>query len=96
MARKATKAVAGVIPAAVIARLGLPALVALLFLAVLVLAIACWVISNQARTDRVTQILLAHRGTAIAPPTTAVPPAGPAMLKRTLKRVIDPKNRGAR
>jgi hypothetical protein len=53
----------------------MPALVALVLLAVLTLAFACWVIRNQERTDRVSQILLARRGTPAAQPAPAVSPA---------------------
>ena len=40
---------AGMLPAAVLARFGMPALAALVFLAV---AVACWVISNGDRSDQ--------------------------------------------
>jgi hypothetical protein len=79
--------VAGVIPVAAAVRLGLPALGALVFLAVLVLLAACWVIGSQARTDRVSQILLARRGTIAAQPVPAVPLAGTGKLGRMLKLV---------
>jgi len=39
------------LPAAVLARLGMPALAALVFLTVLAVAVACWVISNGDRSD---------------------------------------------
>jgi hypothetical protein len=48
-------------PAALLARLGLPALAALVFLAVIVLAACCWVISSPARSDRMARIILARR-----------------------------------
>jgi hypothetical protein len=68
MGRYAAKAAAGLIPAATVARLGMPALGALVLLAVLTLAVACWVIVSQDRTNRVSQILLARRGTPAAEP----------------------------
>jgi hypothetical protein len=46
----------------VAAGLGLPALVAVMFLAVLVLGIACWIISDGERSDRVTRMIFARRG----------------------------------
>jgi hypothetical protein len=52
------------VPAALVARLGLPALAALVFLAVLVTGVACWVFGSDARADRVSRVLLAWRGNA--------------------------------
>ena len=40
------------LPAAVLARPGMPAIAALVFLAVLAVAVACWVISNGDRSGR--------------------------------------------
>ena len=53
---------AGLLPVAALARLGMPALAALVFLAMLVLATACWVISSDDRSARVTRIIYARRG----------------------------------
>jgi hypothetical protein len=69
MLRHAGKMAAVALPAGLVAGLGLPALGALVFLAVLALAVACWVISSGDRTNRVSQILLARRGDAGALPT---------------------------
>jgi len=56
---------AGALSAVVlVAGLGLPALGGLVFLAVLVLGVACWVIGSEDRTDRVSQVLFAWRGNA--------------------------------
>lgn len=96
MAKYAARATAGVLPAVVVAGLGLPALGALVLLAVLILAMACWVIGSQARTDRVSQILLARRGTLATQPAPAVPPARTGKLRRTLALVSTGKSRGAR
>lgn len=60
--RGACKVAAGMLPAALVAGLGLPALCGLLLLAVLVLAVACWVIGSRDRTERVSRMLLAWRG----------------------------------
>jgi hypothetical protein len=73
---------AGMLPAALLIRLGIPALAALVFLAVLVLGVICWIISDQGRSDRVTRMMLARRGDAkcLKPSTSA--PTSPASLQR--------------
>ena len=53
---------AGIAPAALVARLGLPALGALVFLAVLTAGVTCWLLGSDARTARVSRVLLAWRG----------------------------------
>lgn len=65
--RGAVKAAAALVPAAQLARLGLPALIAACGLAVCVLAVACWVLASDKRADRATAMLGAWRGTI--PPT---------------------------
>ena len=55
---------AGLLPAALLAHLGMPALAALVFLAVLVLGVICWIVSNDDRCERVSRIMLARRGNA--------------------------------
>ena len=76
MLRRGGRAAAGALPAALLAGLGLPALGALVFLAVAVLAVICWVIASGERTDRVSQMMLARRGQADGPkPGAATPPA---------------------
>ncbi len=60
----ARAAAAGMLPAAALAGLGLPALGALVFLAVLALAVTCWIISSPDRADRLNRLLLATRGDA--------------------------------
>ena len=62
--RRSGKVAAGAVPAALVAGLGLPALGGLVFLAVLLLGVACWVIGSKDRTDRVSRVLLAWRGNA--------------------------------
>ena len=52
------------LPAALLARLGVPALAALVFLAILVLGVICWIISDPERSERVNRMLLAKRGDA--------------------------------
>ena len=48
--RRAGKVAAGTVPTALVAGLGLPALGALVFLAVLVTGAACWIIGSKDRT----------------------------------------------
>jgi hypothetical protein len=60
--RHASRAVAGIVPAALLVRLGMPALAALVFLAVLVLGVICWIIGSPGRSDRVNRTMLAMRG----------------------------------
>jgi hypothetical protein len=71
----------GMLPAAILARLGMPALAALVFLAVLVLGVACWIISNPERSDRVNRMMLARRGNATCL-TQGPPPASPPSSRR--------------
>ena len=71
------KAAAGVLPTALLTGLGLPALGALVFLAVLVLVTACWVIGSGDRAERVSRILLAGRGDASCLPPGPVAPSRP-------------------
>jgi hypothetical protein len=51
-----------ILPAALVAGLGMPALIALVFLAILVLGVTCWVISSGDRSDRVTRMICARHG----------------------------------
>jgi hypothetical protein len=51
---RSTAANCGILPS--------PAFAALVFLAVLVLGAACWVISSGDRSDRVTRMIVARRG----------------------------------
>jgi len=61
------------LPAAFLGRLGMPALAALVFLAVLALAVICWIIASGERCDRVNRMMLARRGDArcLASPPSA-------------------------
>jgi hypothetical protein len=67
MLRRAGRAAAGAVPAGLLAALGLPALAALVFLAIAVLTVTCWVIANGERTAWVSQLLLAWHGNAGSP-----------------------------
>ena len=73
--RRAGRVAAGMLPAAVLARLGMPALAAVVFLAVLALGAACWVIASGDRSDRVTRMIYARHGDArsLVPGSTAAP-----------------------
>lgn len=62
--KHAGRALAGMLPAAVLVRIGMPALAALVFLAVLVLGVICWIIDSDDRCGRVNRILLARQGNA--------------------------------
>ena len=75
--KRAGKVVAGIVPAGMVTGLGLSALGTLVFPAVLAAGVACWVFGSDARTDRVSRVLLAWRGdpgslasggTELAPP----------------------------
>ena len=61
---RAGTTMAGIIPATIVAGLGMPALGALVFLAVLVIVAICWIIGNEDRTERASRLLLARRGDA--------------------------------
>jgi hypothetical protein len=63
VARYAARVAVCTLPAAAVVGFGIPALITLVLLAVLSLAVACWVIASQDRTNRVSQLLLARRGT---------------------------------
>jgi hypothetical protein len=80
------RAMAGVLPAALFVRLGLPVIVALVFLAVLVLGATCWVINNGDRSDRVTRMILARHGDtrclATGSPATSSPSSRPRRRRR--------------
>jgi hypothetical protein len=62
--KPAARTAAGMLPAAVLVRLGMPALAALVFLAVLVLGVICWIINSPDRSDRMNRMMLARRGDA--------------------------------
>jgi hypothetical protein len=82
-------AAAGLLPAALLARLGVPALAALVFLAVLVLGVACWIIDSGDRSDRVTRMILARRGDArcLAPgPSARLCPSRQPLSARSAAR----------
>jgi hypothetical protein len=70
--RAAGRAAAAAVPAAQLARLGLPALAGVLGLAVLVLAVICWVLASDARCERMANVLRAWRGV----PTSGAPVPG--------------------
>jgi hypothetical protein len=72
--QRASRGVAGMLPVALLGRLGVPALGALVFLAVLVLAVICWIIASGERCDRVNRMMLARRGDARC--LSRRPPAG--------------------
>ena len=70
------------VPAAIPIRLGMPTLAAAVFLAVLVLGVACWIISSDDRTGRVNRMMLARRGDARCLEAGAPAPPSPASRLR--------------
>jgi Mg-chelatase subunit ChlI len=56
------RAAAGVVPVAQLARLGMPALIALVALAVLMLVTGWWILADDARTARAVIVMQAWRG----------------------------------
>jgi len=93
MLRRSGRKAAVALPAALLAELGMPTLGAVVFLAVMALAVACWVIASGDRTNRVSQMMLALRGEAsrLAPGTAppAVPAAGLATASDAEARYSD-------
>jgi hypothetical protein len=71
-------AAAGMLPAALLVRLGMSALAAVVFLVVLVLGVICWIISSDDRTDRVNRMLLARQGDARCLDPDTFAPSSPA------------------
>jgi hypothetical protein len=65
--RHTGKVAALMVPASQLARLGLPALITLGTLVMLVLAILCWVIASDDRSNRTAQLMLAARGRPALP-----------------------------
>ncbi len=78
--KHAGRAAAGMVPATILVRLGVPALAALVFLAVLVLGVTCWIISSGDRSDRVTRMIFARQGDVrcLEPDPAAAPSSSPA------------------
>jgi len=54
----------GIPVAALLVRLGMPAIVAVSSLTVVVIIVICWIISSDERSDRVNRMMLAKRGDA--------------------------------
>ncbi len=80
--RHGSRTVAGMVPAAVLLRLGMPALAALVFLAVLIVGVTCWIISSDDRTGRVNRMMLARQGDARCLETGASAPSSPTSRQR--------------
>jgi hypothetical protein len=58
--KRAGATVPGMLPAALLAQLGMPAPAAAVFLAVATLAVVCRIIGSDARTGRVARMMLAR------------------------------------
>jgi hypothetical protein len=78
------RALAGILPAAALARLGMPALAAAICLAVLILGVACWVISSGDRSDRVTRMIYARHGDARCLPPAITSPVPASQPRRSV------------
>ncbi len=79
---RGSRTVAGIVPAAVLLRLGMPALAALVSLAVLMVGVTCWIISSDDRTGRVNRMMLARQGDARCLETGASAPSSPISRQR--------------
>lgn len=86
--KQAGRAVAGLLPAALLAQLGMPALAALVFLAVLVLGVICWIVNNDDRCERVSRIMLARRGNARCLKPGAEMTGRPSRVNAKLSKVM--------
>jgi hypothetical protein len=80
--KHAGRAAAGMLPAALVVRLGMPALAALVLLAVLVIGVICWIINSDDRTGRVNRMMLARHGDARCLETDRSAPSSPASRPR--------------
>ena len=89
MLRHAGKIAAGAVPAAVLARLGLPALGGVVFLAVLAAGVTCWLLGSDARANRVIRVLLAWKGNPASLPADS--PAAPVPLAPRPRRWLWPR-----
>ncbi len=83
------KVTAGAASATLMALLGLPALGALVFLVVLAVGTAGWVLLSDARADRASRVLLAWRGNPGNPP--ADNPTAPILPAPTSRRWPRPR-----
>lgn len=86
--RHAGRVAAGLLPAAALARLGAPALVSVVILAVLALGAACWVIASGDRSDRVTRMIYARHGDARSLAPRSPPEADTGRRKPLRRRAI--------
>lgn len=79
---------AGLLPAALLIKLGMPALGALFLLAVLTLGLIRWIISDKDRSDRVARMILAWHGNArcLAPAPPTSPSANPRRRRKNAPR----------
>jgi hypothetical protein len=92
--RHVGKLEAGAALGGLVARLGLLALGVLVFLAVLVAGVTCWVFGSDVRTERVSRVLLAWRGNASCPASTsATTPGLPVSRPQRWPWLRRPRNR---
>jgi hypothetical protein len=88
-----SRAIAGVMSAALVARFGIAALAALVFLAVLVIAVFCWTIKNKDRSINASRIIVARRGD---PRCLDPKPAGHAVERRVAPPPLESRRRHGR
>jgi hypothetical protein len=93
MLKRAGQVTAGALPAAVLAGLGLPALGALVFLAVLMLGVICWIINSEDRSARVTRMILARHGHQMFVSDIAGTVSGPLRQRACAPRRATPDGR---
>ena len=89
----------GAVSVAQLARLGLPTVVAFFALALLVLAVICWILTSEERCERVSRMLLAVRGNSSALTATPNPPEPAertAALSRTAAQPAKPRTASAK
>jgi len=92
--RHVGKLAAGAALGGLMARLGLLALGVLVFLAVLVAGVTCWVFGSDVRTERVSRVLLAwRRNASCLASTSATTPGLPVPRPRRWPWLRRPRNR---
>jgi hypothetical protein len=95
--KQAGRAAAAVLPAVLVARLGVPVLAALVSVAILVIAATCWTINSKDRSDNVSRIIFARKGDPRCldpdPADSAAETGNPALGRRTHRHRPSPRPR---
>jgi hypothetical protein len=92
----AGRAAAGALPAALVAEVGMPALGAVVFLAILVVRVICWIIGSGDRSERVTRMILARTGAPRCPPPPRLCPRPVRGLRVAFPGRADERGRALR